>query len=360
MHKRTKSDRESRKSWFFYTIFPWRLMKAIHSNDKGVESAMVTSISNGVWPTMLTPFTLTGQVDYAAFEQLIEWYIDGGVSGLFTLCHSSEMIHLTQEERVEVARFVKEKAAGRVQVIASGNVPEGQQELQEQIDELKRIAATGVDAVVLISNRFAQESESDEVWKRNAQKLLNAVPNVPLGIYESPFPYKRLFSTELLKWCAETGRFLFLKDTCCDLQQIKDKLDVVAGSELKIFNANSATMLESLKMGVAGFSGIMANFHPDLYAWLIKNWDREPGLAIELQAFMGVTSLIELQEYPVNAKYHLQQLGLAITTYCRSKDAALFKRNRCIEVEQLEQLSEMMRQKLKVTYSIRRDEINNG
>jgi 4-hydroxy-tetrahydrodipicolinate synthase len=304
---------------------------------------MLTSISNGVWPTMITPFTSTGEVDYVALEQLTEWYINQGVNGLFAVCQSSEMFYLTLEERVEIARYVKEKAAGRVQVIASGHISDG---LQDQIAELQRMAATEVDAVVLVSNRLAQENEDDEVWMANAQQLLDTVPNIPFGIYECPYPYKRLLSPAVLKWCAGTGRFLFLKDTSCNLDQIKDKLEAVAGSELKIFNANSTTLLESLKLGGAGFSGVMANFHPDLYVQLTQQWSSNMGLAEELQAFLGVASLIELQQYPINAKYHLQQTGLDITTYCRSKDASLLKANHRLEVMQLMQLTGMRRREL--------------
>ncbi|MDF2724786.1 MAG: dihydrodipicolinate synthetase family protein [Paenibacillus sp.] len=300
------------------------------------------SIQDGVWPTMITPFTSSGEVDYTALEQLIEWYIGRGVHGLFAVCQSSEMFKLTLSERVGIARFVKERAAGRVQVIASGHISD---EFADQVEELTQIAETGVDAVVLISNRLAGEQESEEVWKNNAIKLLDAIPDMPLGIYECPYPYKRLLSPELLKWCADTGRFTFLKDTCCDLQQMKAKIDAVAGSPLKLFNANSSSLLASLKLGASGFSGVMANFHPDLYVRLVDMCkDKSKELEAErLQAYLGVASLIELQYYPVNAKYHLQQLGLPFTTVCRVKDESGLKANHRIEVGQLEQMSNIAR-----------------
>ena len=69
--------------------------------------------AGGVWPVMLTPFTDHNEVDYPALERLTEWYIENGVSGLFAVCQSSEMFFLSLEERVKIAGFVKEKAAGR-------------------------------------------------------------------------------------------------------------------------------------------------------------------------------------------------------------------------------------------------------
>ena len=73
-------------------------------------------------------------------------------------------------------------------------------------------------------------------------------------------------------------------------------------------------------MGMAGFSGVMANFHPELYVWLTRNWDKEPQKAQILQDLLGMASIAEYQTYPVNAKYHLKITGLPIDIYSRSKN----------------------------------------
>jgi 4-hydroxy-tetrahydrodipicolinate synthase len=311
-----------------------------------VLKLMDNNIPNGVWPTMITPFTNANEVDYEALGQLVEWYISQGVHGLFAVCQSSEMFYLTLEERVRIAKFVMDKAAGRLPVIASGHVSE---HFEEQVEELQQIADTGVDAVVLVSNRLAGQEETDEVWQQRTQQLLDRVPGVAFGIYECPYPYKRLMTPQLLKWCADTGRFWFLKDTCCDLKKIAEKLDAVKGSPLKIFNANSATLLESLKIGAAGFSGVMANFHPDLYVRLTERWSQETDTAEMIQAFVGAASLVELQMYPINAKYHLNRKGLPLSTYCRSKDSGAFKENHQLEVNQLDTVYQLVKRQLTTT-----------
>ncbi|WP_315607754.1 dihydrodipicolinate synthase family protein [Paenibacillus aurantius] len=299
------------------------------------------TMNKGVWPTMITPFTDSNEVDYAALEQLVEWYIRQGVNGLFAVCQSSEMFFLTLEERRQIARFVVEQAKGRVPVIASGHVSDS---IVDQITELQMMASTGVQAVVLVSNRLAAAEDSDDVWKANAEKLLQEVPDIPFGLYECPYPYKRLLPPELLGWCADTGRFQFLKDTCCDTEQIGRKLNAVRNRPLQLYNANSATLLESLKLGVHGYSGIMANFHPDLYVRLLEIHDRLPEEAERLQAFLGLASVIENQLYPVNAKYYLQLEGLPVGLHTRTKNKALLTYSNCREVEQLYALTQQYRE----------------
>ncbi|MGC9523767.1 MAG: dihydrodipicolinate synthase family protein [Anaerolineae bacterium] len=276
------------------------------------------SIPDGVWPTMVTPFTEGDAIDWDALAEMVAWYIDRGVDGLFAVCQSSEMFYLTLDERVALARAVVERVDGRVGVIASGHISD---DLGDQVEEIRRIAETGVDAVVLVTNRLALAGEPDDVWKRNLTLLLEGIPDaLPLGFYECPYPYKRLLTPALMAWCDATGRFIFLKDTSCDLGQIEAKLAAAGG--IRLYNANAATLLDSLRLGAAGYSGVMGNVHPQLYAWLCRHWRDAPERAERLQAFLGVSSAIEARAYPVCAKYHLQLEGVPISLHTRTRPAS--------------------------------------
>jgi 4-hydroxy-tetrahydrodipicolinate synthase len=289
-------------------------------------------IPDGVWPTMITPYTEADCVDYSALERLIEWYHQKDVDGLFAVCGSSEMFCLSLEERVKIAEFVKSRS--RIPVIASGHVSASP---EDQVEEILAIADTGVDAVVLVTNRLVSPNGSDDVWRGNVETLLNRIPNLPLGFYECPAPYKRLISPELMKWCASTGRFFFFKDTSCDLSQIRKKWDAAKGSPMKLYNANAATLYESLQLGIAGYCGVMANFHPELYRWGIDNLKSAD--TRELFDFLSVASLIERQCYPINAKMFIQLDGVDIRLFSRVIDESVFSAAERLEVEQLYRLT---------------------
>lgn len=299
---------------------------------------MCDKFSNGVWPVMLTPFTDNNKVDFDSLGKLVDWYISQGVAGLFADCQSSEMFFLSLEERVEIARFVKEQVGKKAAVVASGHISDS---LDEQAEELNSIAKTGVDAVILLTNRLAKEAESDEIWHENLKLLLEKLPKeLHLGFYECPYPYKRIISPKLLKWCADTGRFYFIKDTSCDIMNMKEKLKVISGSKLKLFNANTSTLLETLEMGASGFSGVMANFHPDLYVWLVNNYNKDVKKARKVADFLTVASFIERQVYPVNAKYYQKNIGIFKTIQTRTKDATLLTETCKLEVEDLVRLTD--------------------
>ncbi len=290
-----------------------------------------------VWPTMVTPFKEDLSIDYKALEKLVEWYIERGVSGLFAVCQSSEMHQLSLRERVELSSAVMKFTAGRVPVISSGHISSS---LEDQIEEIKAIAETGVDAVILVTNLLARESEPDSVWKERMETLLSSISkDTKLGLYECPYPYKRLLSKELLEWIISTERFVYLKDTCCDIDIIKDRSKMAEGSNLKLYNANAASLLGSLQAGYAGYCGIMTNFHPELYVQLCDIWFEDSEKIENLQNLIGLASVVEYQYYPVNAKYLLQLEGLGFTLQSRKQDYLGFTSSMRMEIEQMREVT---------------------
>ncbi len=278
------------------------------------------TISNGIYPVMITPYTADNHVDSEAVDRMVAFYAQAGCHGLFAVCQSSEMFYLTEDERVALADRVVKAANGRMSVVASGHTSD---DIEDQIRELGRIAATGVDGVVMVSNRLAKADESDAVFIANMNRILDALPDVTFGMYECPYPYKRLLSDEVLEAMAASGRFAFIKDTCCDAQLIAHRIQLLNG-RIQLFNANCATLLDTLESGAAGFSGIMANYHPDLFVWLYENWRRQPWKAQELMAALSVLSGTERACYPVCCKYHMGLVGVPMEIISRSRDAAGF------------------------------------
>ncbi|HXP95972.1 MAG TPA: dihydrodipicolinate synthase family protein [Telmatospirillum sp.] len=276
----------------------------------------------GVWPVMLTPFDERREIDWASLEKLIDWYIAGGVHGLFAACQSSEMFFLSDAETTKLVRFVVDYVAGRVPVVASGHTANT---LSHQIEQIGAVAETGVDSVILISNRLAMPSESDDVVLGSLSAITTQIAkDVTFGIYECPYPYKRLLSDSVVRWCAASGRFTFIKDTCCSLETIKRRLSLVQGSPLHIANANTQTLLATLQAGAHGFSGVMANFHPELYVWLYENWSKFPEKAERLSNYLSVAALSEVLTYPLCAKDHQVTIGNFATALCRVREAGSY------------------------------------
>jgi 4-hydroxy-tetrahydrodipicolinate synthase len=275
-------------------------------------------VVEGIVPVMLTPFDDNGAIDYAGLERLIEWYLQHGADALFAVAQSSEMQFLSLAERAALARFVVDKVAGRVPVVASGHISD---DPDAQAEELMAAASSGAQGVVLVTNRLDPKREGTETFLANLHRLLERLPSdVPLGLYECPAPYRRLLSDEELKVCIDTGRFVMLKDVSCDLPTVTRRVALAEGSPLKILNANAAIAWDAMKAGSAGFNGVFTNFHPDLYQWLRSGSIQAPALAEELSTFLVVAAVSEALGYPALAKMYHQRIGTFGSIRCRVID----------------------------------------
>jgi len=269
--------------------------------------------------TMITPYKADGSVDLETAEKWVEWYYKNGIDGIFAVCQSSEIFYLSLEERVELNRRVYAKAKSLDEsflVVSSGHVSDT---LEEQVRELCAIYESGTDALILITNRLDINNEGDDTFIENAKKLLERLPrDAKLGLYECPYPYKRLVTPKILEWCLETGRFYYMKDTCCDASVIKERCKLLKGSHFKLLNANCQTLLETMRSGADGYCGIMCNFHPKLYAWLGKNYNDER--ADLVQAVIGTFGFTEVGlPYPLTAKYHMGLSGMPTENVARNR-----------------------------------------
>ena len=300
-------------------------------------------VAKGIYPVMITPYREDLSIDWQAVYSAVEFYIQQGCTGIFAVCLSSEMFQLSEDERVALAQRVVKAAAGRVSVVASGHVSPG---IDDQIRELRRIADTGVDAAVMISCLLAKPDEGDDVLIANMHRILDAVPDVPFGMYECPVPYKRLLTPRVLDAMLETGRFSFIKDTCCDAELIAQRVQHLNG-QIGLFNANCAILLETLQSGAEGFSGIMANFHPDLLVWLYDHYHEQPEKARLLMATLSIMSGVERCCHPIGAKYHMNRVGVPMTLRSRTASDGCFTPLNQREIDDLITLEEAVREWLK-------------
>lgn len=282
-----------------------------------------------IFTTMITPYKKDGSIDYETAEKYVDFYYESGIDGIFAVCQSSEIFFLTLDERAELNRRVYarakklEKTHGRkFTVVSSGHVSDS---IEDQAKELNTVYASGTDALILITNRLDINNEGDDVFIANAEKLIAKLPKeAKLGFYECPYPYKRLVTQKILDWALSTGRFYYMKDTCCDPHMIAERCHQLEGSHLSLLNANCQTLLASLKSGAQGYCGIMCNYHPALYAWLGDNFDKEPEKAALIQSFIGTFGFIESGlPYPLTAKYHMSLCGIETELTTRKPDGGM-------------------------------------
>jgi len=271
----------------------------------------------GFIPVMLTPFKDNGEIDYKVLTQLTEIYLKAGAAGLFANCLSSEMFELSDAEKLQAIKHIINVAGGSVPVVATGTFGGA---IEKQADFVKQVYDTGANAVIVLASLIADKPESDDIFNERIFKLFDLTENIPLGFYECPVPYKRLLSPEQLKQFVGTGRVIYHKDTCLDLDQIKQKLKAAQGNpKFGLYDAYMVHAVDSLKAGSAGLSCIQGNFFPELIVWLCNNYANESlkEQVEDVQQFLIDNMDVMHNVYPIIAKYWLKKRGLNISTFTR-------------------------------------------
>ncbi len=277
-------------------------------------------LPDGVWPAMITPFKADKTIDWQGVDKLTDWYIDSGVAGLFAVGQSSEMFNLDADERLALAKHVVKRADGRVPVVASGTFGGA---IPQQAEFIKKMHESGVEAITVLISTLASPEENDSIWQQRLEQLLQQTGDIPLSLYECPLPYHRTLAPDLVAWAATTGRFHLYKETTRNLGLVKAKVQSAMGTSLKIYNADTTALLESLKAGAKGYCGIAANFYPQLIVWLCEHFTDQPEQAEQVQAFLASVDNMIHHKYPLCAKYLRQRAGFDISDVCRVTDAVL-------------------------------------
>jgi 4-hydroxy-tetrahydrodipicolinate synthase len=275
------------------------------------------SSKKGFIPVMLTPFTHSGAIDFDALTALTEFYLQAGAAGLFANCLSSEMFELDDDERIQIINHVVKVTNGAVPVVATGTFGGA---IEDQADFVKDVYDTGVQAVIGITGLLAEQDEPNTAFNARVNELIELTPGIPLGFYECPVPYKRLLSAEQLGQLVGTGRVIYHKDTCLDLEQIKAKLAATQNHpDFGLYDAYMVHAVESLKAGSAGLSCIQGNYFPELIVWLCDHYN-DSGMVAQVQQvqqFLIDNMDVMHTVYPTVSKYFLQQRGLKLSTFTR-------------------------------------------
>ncbi len=279
----------------------------------------------GIWPVLVTPFTESLRIDLDAYRQIVSWHMNFALGGLYANCLSSEMYSLSDEEKLQLVEVTVKTVRGQVPVAATGNFGEN---LQKHIDFCKRVAGAGADVVMLTVPPFISDDEALghyflEIAERTEMKL---------GIYECPQPRAYHLGLPLIKRLAESGRFFAYKETSCNIEKIKQVLEITRQSPLALLQANVPHLLEATKVGVEGSMNIVANWLPDLAVEVRKRGLQGDPSAEELNAILCAMELAQRSIHPFGVKYLMSKRGLPIKPKTRLKRKLSQEEGRCLDI----------------------------
>lgn len=221
----------------------------------------------GVVPPVITPLTEAGEVDADSLVRLLDFLIEGGVSGLFILGSTSEVAYLTDEQRAVVLETTVKHVAGRLPVLA-GVID---MTTPRVLVHARQAQALGADAIVVTAPFYTRVAE---VEIERHYRLVAAAIDLPVYAYDIPVCVHSKLSPDMVIRLGIDGVIAGIKDSSGDDSSLRailiarsrdprlKEFSILTGSELVVDNV--------LGMGADGVVPGLGNVDPEGYVRLYR------------------------------------------------------------------------------------------
>lgn len=194
-----------------------------------MRSAEFDKKIDGPLTTVAIPFQEgTYEVDYLAFEVVIDWWLEHGVKIFLLTAGSSEFLLMSEEEIRKVTEILVKKVKGRRTVIAAN----GYWGMKQSADFAKFAGDLGVDGVLITY----PQREMDHDTQYEFMEYVAKASSVPVLTHVFDNLGTGLPPVELLSRIANIDNVVGFKDDSSNyyylftlLMKLKDKLSAIGG-----------------------------------------------------------------------------------------------------------------------------------
>lgn len=209
----------------------------------------------GVYPAIITPMTADGELNEAAFREVVEFNIQAGVHGFWVAGGTGESILLDDEENMRIAEIAADQARGRIKNIMHVGAPTTRRAARMA----ERAAKAGVDAICCVPPFFYRYSDEAIVQH---YKTVAAAADLPLFVYNLPQSTGVEITPELMLKIKEgVPQLKGLKHSALTFSNVR----AFARMGLDCFIGNSMLMLPALTIGATGCIDGPPNIAPELW-----------------------------------------------------------------------------------------------
>ena len=252
---------------------------------------------------LITPMTDAGAVDWAAFEQLIQWHLEAGTHGIVPVGTTGESSTLSVAEHLEVVQRTVAVVAGRVPVVAGT----GANATAEAIHLTQQAASSGADACLVVTPYYNKPTQ--EGLYRHYEAIASS-SSVPLVLYNVPPRTACDMLPETVARLAAIDNIIAIKEACGDPERVSAIKQLVA-DDFIVLSGEDGQTLRMMQLGAVGTISVTANVLPEkmasfCQAFLDGDLESANSLDAELQP---VHEVLFIESNPQPTKWALHEMG---------------------------------------------------
>lgn len=267
---------------------------------------MTSGLNNlrGSIVAIITPFDQDENIDFAAFERLLDFHLENGTKAVVVCGTTGETPTLTHEEDEALIEFAVKHIDGKIPVIAGT----GSNCTKTAVSNSKRAESIGVNGILVASPYYNKPTDAGlyQHFKHIAESV-----SVPIILYNVPGRTAVNMSPQLiLKLAKEFENIIGVKEASGDMVQIKTVLNDRPQGFL-VFSGDDILTVDMIKLGGEGCISVVANQIPAEFSALCDaalngDWAQAKSLH---QRFTKLMDLNFIESNPIPVKTALHQMG---------------------------------------------------
>ena len=209
----------------------------------------------GVYTAIVTPFKNSGEIDFNAFEKLLDEQIKAKVSGVVVAGTTGEGATLSLAEKEELFRFTKEHCPTLDLVAGTGT-----NNTADSVKQTEAALKAGIGKVLIVTPYYNKPTPKglfahySSIAKTGAKIVLYNVPG-RTGLNIAP---------NALKMITEIKNVVAVKEATGDLGRLADYLDTVGTERFDFLSGDDFTVVPFISMGGKGVISVLSNIYPEI------------------------------------------------------------------------------------------------
>lgn len=258
----------------------------------------------GMGVAIITPFTETNEVDYAALERLVDLHLNSGTDFLCVQGTTGETPTLSIEEKRNIRKRVIEQVNGRMGIMLGC----GGNNTQAVINELQTEDFTGVDGILCVVPYYNKPNQ--EGMYRHFKAIADST-TLPIYLYNVPGRCGVNMQPETtIRLANECSNIIGFKAASGNMEQIKE-LIAIKPDTLDVLSGDDGLTYEIMKAGGVGVISVFGNVYPKECVELVrlleqKRYDEAKELS---DSYSEMFRLLFADGNPGGAKAQLSNMG---------------------------------------------------
>jgi len=261
------------------------------------------AIFKGAGVALITPFHEDGSVNYDKLAELIEEQVEGGTDAIIACGTTGEASTMSEKEHMDVVRFIIEKVAHRIPVIAGT----GSNCTATAIELSKQAEKDGADGVLLVTPYYNKATQNGLI--KHFTAIADSI-SIPCILYNIPSRTGVTIQPETMAYLYNNVKNIVgVKDATGNIE-MSTKLMTLVDEDFALYSGDDDEVVPLLALGGSGVISVLSNVAPRETHEICQKWfdgDIKGSLDAQLKAFPLIKALFaEVNPIPVKAAMNLQ------------------------------------------------------